>query len=184
MRARSYKFEQAITNSVLLLGLMALVELVDFLIPFPLDVFGIAPRTVPGLLGIAFSPLLHANAAHLLANALPLFFLLIVLHSNPRYRPMQALAIIWLVSGFGTWLIGRGGAIHIGASSLIYGLVAYLICAGWWIRSWNSAIVSVLVLVAYGGIFYGMLPQKGPISWEGHLAGAVAGWWVARRNLA
>lgn len=168
----------------MLVGLMILAEVLDSLLPMRLDVFGIVPRTEWGLVGIVFSPFLHVDGAHLLANAAPLFFLLIVLNSHRQYRPAQALIAIWLASGFGTWLIGRGGAIHIGASSLIYGLVAYLICAGWWIRSWSSALVSILILISYGGLFYGVLPQKGHVSWEGHLAGAIAGWWVAKRNLS
>ena len=71
---------------------------------------------------------------------------------------------------------------HIGASSLIYGLVVYLIAAGWWMRSWRSGLVALGVLAFYGGIFYGVLPQRGIVSWEGHLAGAVAGFLVARQN--
>ena len=171
-------------HSGMLVGVMIIAEVLDSLLPIQLEVFGIVPRTEWGLVGVVLSPFLHLNGAHLLANVVPLFFLLIVLNSHRQYRPVQALVAIWLASGFGTWLIGRGGAIHIGASSLIYGLVAYLICAGWWIRSWSSALVSVLILIGYGGIFYGVLPQKGQVSWEGHLAGVIAGWWVAKRNLS
>ena len=83
-------------------------------------------------------------------------------------------------SGLGTWLIGRGNALHIGASSLIYGLVVYLIGAGYWMRSWNSVGVALVVLLFYGGIFYGVLPQQGSVSWEGHLAGAISGLMVAQ----
>ena len=132
--------------------------------------FGIVPRTVPGLAGIAFSPLLHASPAHLLANALPLFVLLVLLFCDRHYYPVLTLSSIWFFSGLGTWLIGRGNTVHIGASSIIFGLVAYLIVAGFLMRSWRSAIVAIVVALAFGGIFYGVLPQTGPISWEGHLA--------------
>ena len=90
----------------------------------------------------------------------------------------------WAFSGWGvagTWLIGRGGSVHIGASSLIYGVAVYLIAAGWWMRSWRSIFVAVAVLFLYGGLFYGLLPQRGIVSWEGHLAGALTGWLVAWR---
>jgi membrane associated rhomboid family serine protease len=175
---------QAVSRSGALVGLMILLEALDLLFHLGLDRFGIVPRTLHGLVGVGLSPLLHAGAPHLFANAAPLFFLLSALFLNPRYRPMQTLCAIWIASGLGTWLIGRGGAVHIGASSLIYGLAVYLICAGWWVRSWTTAFISLAVVVVYGGIFYGVLPQSGRVSWEGHLAGAVAGWWVARRNLA
>lgn len=152
-----------------------------------LNSFGILPRTVWGLLGILFSPLLHYNAAHLTANALSLFMLLAILFSHREYKPHIALASIWLLSGFGTWLIGRAWSgtqpiIHIGASGVIYGLVTYLVAAAWWLRSWRSALWAILILFLYGGIFYGVLPQRGFISWEGHLCGAIAGVLVARKH--
>jgi membrane associated rhomboid family serine protease len=166
--------------SSLLVGLMVLVTLLEWLLPFDLRVFGIVPRTPAGLVGIVFAPLLHMGFAHLFANAFPLWVLLILLFGQRAYFPERTLGWIWLGSGLGTWLIGRGGAVHIGASSLIYGLVVYFIAAGWWMRNWRSILLAVVVLVLYGGIFYGVLPQRGMVSWEGHLAGAVTGLLVAR----
>ena len=149
--------------------------------------FGIVPRTVPGLVGIVFSPLLHASPAHLLANALPLFVLLILLFWDRHYYPVVTLASIWFFSGLGTWLIARGSdgglpVVHIGASSIVFGLVTYLIVAGFLMQSWRSAIVALVVLICFGGIFYGVMLHAGPISWEGHLSGALAGIWAAKRN--
>jgi len=54
--------------------------------------------------------------------------------------------------------------------------------AGFLMKSWRSAVVAVLVLIGFGGIFYGVMPHAGPISWEGHLSGALAGIWSAKRN--
>ena len=144
--------------------------------------FGIVPRTERGLIGILFSPLLHANVGHLLANSLPLFILLVLLFWDRHYHPWLTLSAIWLISGLGTWLIGRGGAVHIGASSIIFGLATYLIAAGFWMKSWRTVLVAVAVFVGFGGFFYGVLPTNGPVSWEGHLSGAVAGLWAATRN--
>jgi membrane associated rhomboid family serine protease len=142
---------------------------------------GIVPRTQAGLVGIVFSPLLHASLAHLNANAVPLFALLVLLLTNAEYRPVGTLALIWCASGLGTWLIGRGGSVHLGASSIIFGLAAFLIVAGFKAKSWRSVGVAVLVFFLYGGIFYGALPQAEPISWEGHLCGMIAGIWAATR---
>lgn len=150
-----------------------------------LNKFGVWPRTGWGLLGILFSPLLHYNEAHLMTNSVSLFVLLIVLFLHREYRPDIAFISIWLLSGLGTWLIGRAWAgnqpvIHIGASGVIYGLVTYLIAAAWWLRSWQSALWAIVILFLYGGIFYGVLPKTGVVSWEGHLSGAIAGIMVAR----
>jgi membrane associated rhomboid family serine protease len=162
-------------------GLFAL-ETADYLFPFSFDAYGIVPRTLVGLRGICFSPLLHANFAHLLTNAVPLFVLLMVLFSHARYRPGLTLAMIWIGSGVGTWLIGRGNAIHIGASSIIYGLVAYLIVAGIFMKSWVAAAVAIAVGFVYGGVLYGIFAQPAHVSWEGHLSGALAGVWAAWKN--
>jgi len=181
-RTNGDRFAGAVQTSALLVGALFVALALEWLSPFPLVAFGIAPRTARGLSGIVCAPLLHANWAHLMANATPLFALLTLLFWDRHYRPVRALALIWVVSGLGAWLIGRGGAVHVGASSLVYGLVAYLVVAGLLSRSWRSAFVALLVLIAYGGIIYGLLPQRGPISWEGHLSGALAGCWAARQN--
>lgn len=144
---------------------------------------GIVPRTGRGLMGIFFSPLLHGSAAHLMTNAISLFLLLFILFLYREYKADKTLILIWIFSGLGTWIIGRP-SLHIGASGVIYGLVTYLIASAWWLRSWRSAIMSVGILMVYGGIFYGVLPQKGIISWEGHLSGAIAGFLVARYHHA
>jgi membrane associated rhomboid family serine protease len=149
-----------------------------------LNLFGVRPRSLIGLTGILFSPLLHYNAQHLMANGTSLFVLLIILFSHRAYQPDATLTGIWLLSGLGTWIIGRPNHIHIGASGVIYGLVVYLIAAGWWLRDWRSLSIAALLLFFYGGIFYGMLPQPGFISWEGHLSGALAGFFIARHQHA
>ena len=184
-------FKEAVQVSALIVSMLFIVAFADLVVQHArqttLAGFGIVPRTVPGLIGIAFSPLLHASPAHLLANALPLFVLLVLLFWDRHYYPIVTLASIWFFSGLGTWLIGRGSdegrlIVHIGASSIIFGLVTYLIVAGFVMKSWRSAIVAVFVLICFGGIFYGVMPHAGPISWEGHLSGALAGAWAAKRN--
>jgi len=184
-------FKEAVETSALIVSLLFLVEAADMILQrgqrLTLTGFGIVPRTLSGLAGIAFSPLLHASPAHLLANALPLFVLLVLLFWDRHYYPALTLASIWFFSGLGTWLIGRaseGGRpiIHIGASSIIFGLVTYLIVAGFRMKSWRSAVVALLVFIGFGGLLYGLLPRAGPISWEGHLSGALAGVWAAIRN--
>lgn len=160
--------------------LLIIVEVLDQVTPFPLDALGIYPRTLQGLIGIVFSPLLHAGFAHLASNLIPLWILLLLLGSDRRYEPAATLGAIWLVSGFGTWLIGRGGAVHIGASSLVFGLATFLMASVFYRRSWRAIFVALGVFLVFGGMFVGVLPTRAAISWEGHLCGALAGWWRAR----
>ena len=174
----------AMQISFWLVGVLFAVMAAEIILQVRLDRFGIYPRDVHGLIGIFCSPLLHGSTAHLIANATPLFVLLTILLWDRNYKPGSTIAIIWLVSGLGTWLLGRREfegepTVHIGASSIIYGLVAYLIVAGFRMESWRAIFIAILVFAFYGGIFYGALPRDGLISWEGHLCGALAGAWTA-----
>jgi membrane associated rhomboid family serine protease len=173
---------EACQTGVVLVGVMLLITTLDTFLPTDLRYLGIVPRTGFGLVGVLFGPLIHLSYAHLFANAIPLLILLILLFADRKYGPNWTLAWIWVGSGLGTWLIGRGHAVHIGASGLVYGLAAYLLAAGWWMRSWRSIIIAAVVLLLYWNLFFGMLPQHGMISWEGHLAGAIAGLLVAFRR--
>jgi len=179
-------FERASHTSASFVVLLVLVQLADLLLQLSqpgltLKGFGIRPRETIGLVGVVFSPLLHGDWLHLTANAVPLLVLMTLLFWDRRYRPGNTLALIWLLSGLGTWAIGQPGTLHVGASSLVYGLVAFLTLAGLLMRSWRAFFIALAVGLAFSGIWYGALPQDGPISWEGHLCGAAAGllaaWW-------
>ena len=142
--------------------------------------YGIIPRTILGLRGIAFSPLVHGDLNHLLANVPPLAVMLGLLSLNKPRSFWAITAGLWLFSGAVVWLIGRPGSVQIGASGLIYGLAAYLITAAWTTRDVRSAVVALIVVFFYGGIVWGLLPTQPGVSWEGHLSGAGAGFLVAR----
>lgn len=138
---------------------------------------GILPRTFSGLRGILFAPMLHGSWGHLLVNTGPLLVLLALLFMNRLYQPWSSLALLWLLSGFGTWLIGRGGEVHIGASGLIYALAAFLVVAAWRLRQWGALLAAAAVVALYGGIVTAALPWtvSEHVSWESHLTGLLAG---------
>lgn len=183
MPSQRYRLGASLKGSVGFSVFLAAIEVADFLRLYPLDTLGILPREWIGLRGILFAPLLHGGFAHLAANVVPLVVLCALLWADSKNRPGMALAWIWFLSGLGTWLIGRGGSIHLGASSLIFGMASYLMVAGIVSGSWRSFLVAISVLVGFGGIFYGVLPQEGRISWEGHLCGAISGALMAWRIL-
>ena len=165
--------------SAVLVGVVFIVHLLNGMVQMRLIHFGIYPRATGGLIGILASPFLHANPTHLIANCSALLVLLFLLFLNRRYRAEETLLLIWFGSGFGTWLIGRPGP-HIGASSIIYGLIVYLIVAAWWMKGWRPFIVAITVLFLYAGALYGVIPRDPRVSWEGHLAGAIVGFLVAK----
>lgn len=167
-----------------LLSMVALawtVELLDVLIFRDLDRFGIRPRQFGGLIGIVFSPWLHGGWGHLVANTLTFFGLgFVVLQAEGR-RFIETTFWLVVLSGLGTWLIGRN-AIHIGASGLIYGYFGYILGRALWERRVSWAVVGIVVGVLYGGLIWGVLPKEGMVSWEGHLSGLVAGLWLGRAH--
>lgn len=140
------------------------------------------PRSEAGLAGIAFGPLLHDDWAHLIANSVPLLVLGFVLALSGVRTFATVTAIIWLTSGLGTWLIGSGYTVHVGASGIVFGWIAYLVLRGVFAGNVRQIIVGLLVLFGYGGALIGVLPGQPGISWEGHLFGAIGGviaaWWL------
>ncbi|MEZ0367078.1 rhomboid family intramembrane serine protease [Mycobacterium sp. pUA109] len=164
-------------------ALLYVVELVDQVTDHDLDANGIRPLEADGLWGILFAPLLHADWSHLISNTFPLLVLGFLMTLAGLSRFLWATAIVWIVGGFGTWLIGNVGACrfesdHIGASGLIFGYLAFLIVFGWLIRRVWDIVTGLVVLFAYGGILVGAVPVLDKchgVSWQGHLCGALAG---------
>jgi membrane associated rhomboid family serine protease len=128
-----------------------------------------------GLRGILFAPLLHGGFGHLLANSVPLLLLgfLVMLRNQRRFLLISV--VIALISGLGTWLIAPANTVHIGASGLIFGYFAFLIVSAWYERSFAAVTLALLVIVLYGGLFWGILPAGNGVSWQGHFFGLIGG---------
>ena len=164
-------------------ALLYLVELIDQLSRHSLDANGIRPLQADGLWGIIFAPVLHASWQHLMANTVPLLVLGFLMTLAGLSRFVWATTIVWILGGFGTWLIGNMGSTcgptdHIGASGLIFGWLAFLLVFGIFVRRFTNIIIGLVVLFAYGSVLLGAMPvlgQCGGVSWQGHLCGAVAG---------
>ncbi|KGI69249.1 rhomboid family intramembrane serine protease [Mycolicibacterium rufum] len=162
------------------------IELFDALSGHRLDQNGIRPLETDGLAGILFAPLLHSNWEHLIANTVPALVLGFLMTLAGLSRFLYATAIIWILGGLGTWLIGNVGAQcpyvgvrcetnHIGASGLIFGWLTFLIVFGFFTRKVWEIVVGVVVLFVYGSVLLGVLPGTFGVSWQGHLCGAAAG---------
>jgi membrane associated rhomboid family serine protease len=165
-------------------ALLYVVELFDQLDHHHLDYNGIRPLEADGLWGILFAPLLHANWGHLAANTGPALVLGFLVTLAGLSRFLWATAIVWIVGGFGTWLIGNLGSScglesdHIGASGLIFGWLTFLLVFGFFTRSAWQIVIGLLVLLGYGGVLWGAVPVLnvcGGVSWQGHLCGGIAG---------
>ena len=91
-------------------ALLYIVEAFDQLNGHRFDDNGIRPLETDGLWGILFAPLLHANWAHLAANTGPALVLGFLVTLAGLSRFLWATAIVWIVGGLGTWLIGNMGS--------------------------------------------------------------------------
>lgn len=167
-----------------LLAVLFVVHVVNVLSGMALTAYGVIPRSLTGLRGILFSPLLHGSWAHLLANVVPFGALLGLLAFARGAALWPIVAAVWLGSGMAVWLVGRPGAVQVGASGVIYGLAAFLLASAWLQRDLKSALAALVFMVLYGGIVWGIFPTRQGVSWEGHLSGAVIGVLVAMQFAA
>jgi membrane associated rhomboid family serine protease len=162
-------------------ALLYIIEAWDAVNHQELNADGIRPLETDGLWGIVWAPLLHANWEHLIANTGPALVLGFLMTLIGMARFIYATVIVWILGGFGTWLIGNIGAppgvetTHIGASGLIFGWLTFLIVFGFFTRKAWEIIVGIVVLIVYGGVLLGALPGTFGVSWQGHLCGAIAG---------
>lgn len=172
-------FESIKSHAVLLFGLLAtmwVVEVVDFMLPFSeLDRLGIRPRRVDGLIGIPLSPFLHVGFGHLVSNSVPFLMLGGWVMFGGRKVFLAVSAWVVLVGGSGVWLLGGAGTVHLGASGLIFGYLGFLLSRGVFERSIGWVMISVVILIFYGGMIYGVLPGDPRVSWLGHTCGFLAG---------
>lgn len=167
----------AAATVLVLVGLMWVLEIIDQVLPVYLDQYGILPRTATGLIGIPVSPLLHADFAHLMSNTLPFLVLglLVAWRSGPAF--WRVLVTIVAVGGLGVWVFGADQVVTIGASGVVFGFLSYLVVAGVLSRHIVDILVSVAVLLIYGGLLVAVTPVgvSAGVSWLAHLMGAVGG---------
>lgn len=159
-----------------LVFLMWLAFSVEFFTGTDLGFLGIYPRTLHGLIGIFFAPIIHGSLGHLISNTFPLLFLGTLLYFF--YDRIGGIVFFrcYFVTNILVWLLSPRLSYHIGASGLIYGIAAFLILFGILRQDFLSLIISVVILFVYGSaILYGVFPTDPRISWEAHLFGALTG---------
>lgn len=94
-----------IQTALKIVSLPWLIYMLDFILPIELRRYGLQPRQIEGLWGIAAAPFLHGGLNHLVANTGALFILLVVSLSYSRKGTVLALLFIAL-----------GGAVSFGFS--------------------------------------------------------------------
>lgn len=180
-KRKSHPFGSTIETLVypaLLLIIMWLIFWAEHLFQEDFYKFGVLPRTVEGLKGILFMPLIHSKFeyAHIINNSAPTAFLLGALIFFYREVALKVFLISWFLTGFLVWLYAQNkGAYHIGMSGVIYALAGFLFTSGAIRKFLPLQAISLFVAFMYGGMIWGILPMQEKISWEGHLMGLIIG---------
>ena len=166
--------KNSIVIALSVLALLWIILIFDFIIPIDFNKFGIIPRDTGGLKGILFAPFLHLNWSHLLSNSMPLVVLLSGLFWLYNKVAIRVLIFSTLIGGGLVWILGRE-AFHIGASGVIFSLVAFFIASGIFKRDFKAILLAIFVFFMYGGVVWGIFPTQSGVSWEGHLFGFITG---------
>ncbi|HOX83313.1 MAG TPA: rhomboid family intramembrane serine protease [Chryseolinea sp.] len=146
----------------------------QYVLGWPIMGYGIVPREPYGLIGIFTAPLIHANVLHLVSNTIPMLFLGSALYFIYGKIAGQVFFRAYFWTNILVWIFARPSN-HIGASGVVYAIAFFLIFFGFFRRDFLSLFISIVVVILYGGVFYGLLPNDPTISFESHLAGALVG---------
>lgn len=163
-------------------GMMILGLIVRVFLPGVFQTFGLYPRDFSNIGGVIGMHFIHANLTHFISNMLGFLPLSIILFIVYPKAAKFSYILIPIIAGLLLWVLGRP-VFHVGASAWVYGLVSYLITAGWVSKRFWNILLSLAIALFYSGMIFGILPVDSRISWEGHLFGAIAGIIVAILSL-
>jgi membrane associated rhomboid family serine protease len=166
--------QQAIGLTLKIIGILWLVQCVNVLVGYRLNLLGICPRKWYGLPGIVCSPFLHGGFNHLFFNSVPLLILVNLTLLYGVHTFISLTIFIFALSGLATWLLARPG-IHVGASSVLMGYWGFLLMQSIFQPSVMTIIVALLCFYYLGSLWMNLMPSGPGVSWEGHVFGCLAG---------
>ncbi len=168
------KFRISLLITLSFILLLWIIKIFETFTKIDLSFLGVLPREVKGLIGIITAPLIHSDFSHLASNTFTLIVLMMFLFYANTNSSFRVFFTVYIFSNVLVWIFGRE-AYHIGASGVVYGLVAFLFFVGLFRRDSKSIGLSLVVTFMYGGLVWGVLPTDPKISFEAHLSGAVVG---------
>lgn len=169
------RFRDSLIITVLFLVILWAVKFFEIAFNYDFGTYGILPRTLQGVVGIATGPLIHGDLNHLLSNTFPLSILGVGIIFFYKEIAINVFGIIYILSGLWVWIAARD-AFHIGASGIVYGFMFFIFVSGLIKRDRKQLAISFIVMLLYGSsMFTGLMPIDSSVSWEAHLTGALSG---------
>lgn len=170
------KFYYAVFFPAIICFLVVLTFLFELGMGADFKTGGVFPREIKTLPHIFTMPFIHADLGHLTNNIISFFVLSVCLYYFYSEIANRILVFTAITSGLLLWFIGRD-AWHIGLSGMVYALSFFLFFSGIIRKHIQLIAISLIVVFLYGNNVWHLFPwQKfDPISWEGHLAGAISG---------
>lgn len=165
-------------QAIVLFSFVALfwgLEILDWTPFFNLDKYGIRPWDIDSLRHIFTAPFLHVGFGHVAANSIPFLVMgfFVMLRGMKKFL-LATLAII-VVGGLGVWLTGGANTIHLGASIIVFGYFGFNLFNALFERSQAAMAITLVTVLMYGGLIWGIAPLQVGVSWQGHLFGFIGG---------
>jgi len=172
--ANKVKFRISVIITTAFVSVLWFVKIFEHYTKTDLSFLGVYPMKAAGLVGILTAPLIHGDFSHLASNSITLFVLMIFLFYAYINSSLRVFIIIYFLPNAIVWFLARP-AYHIGASGVVYGILAFLFFVGLVRRDTRSVGLSLLVTFLYGGLVWGILPYDPAVSYEAHISGAAVG---------
>lgn len=168
------KLRWVFVQPFLFVALLWVVFGLDSYLDLNLYQYSLLPRDYNQWYGVFTFPLIHGDFDHIAGNAWSIFALLV----GVRYFFPQLFGKVFWASftlpGIIIFFIARP-SFHLGASGMVYALVAFLFFSGVLRLNRYLLALSMLMVFLYGNSVWYIFPIEDGISWEGHLSGGIVG---------
>lgn len=172
--------QSRITAILTVAGMLAAMWVFEILDSFVLlgrldQQYGLHAWDLQGPWTVFTAPFMHGNLEHLIGNSLPFLVLGSLVAFSGLGRFLLTTLIIILVSGVGVWLFSSPFSLTVGASGLVFGYFGYTVLRGIVERKTIDIVIMICVILFYGTMIWGVLPQYPGVSWQAHLFGFIGG---------
>lgn len=183
MEEKNNNWLESLIFPLIVVAVMWLIALIELMFGVNWYWLGVLPRTLEGLKGIIFAPLIHSGFSHLISNSIPFLVAGTLIMQYYKSVAFRGFALMYFITGILVWAFARNGidhaTYHIGASGVVYAMVSFIFFSGLVVRNRLTIVLALVMIFLYSGMIQGIVPNQAGISWESHLIGGIVGAVVA-----